>query len=56
MRVLAKELFLCTTAEEPVLEFARAGYTRVYFKDDHMEFAMVGNCYVPNINLVFMYK
>lgn len=45
VRVLKKELFLCTTTEEPVLEFARAGYTRVYFKDDHMEFAEVGNKY-----------
>lgn len=43
--MLKKELFLCTTTEEPVLEIARAGYNRVYFKDDHMEFAKVGNKY-----------
>lgn len=45
VRVLAKELFLCTTAEEPVLEFAYTSYTRIYFKDDHMEFAEVGEKY-----------
>ena len=45
MRVLKKELFLCTTTEEPVLEFAFTSYTRIYFKDGHMEFAKVGNKY-----------
>lgn len=45
MRVLKKELFLCTVIEEPVLEFAFTSYTRIYFKDGHMEFAKVGNKY-----------
>lgn len=45
MRVLKKELFLCKATEEPVLEFAFTSYTRIYFKDGHMEFAKVGNKY-----------
>ena len=45
VRVLKKELFLCTVTEEPVLEFAFTSYTRIYFKDGHMEFAKVGNKY-----------
>lgn len=45
MRVLKKELFLCTVTEEPVLEFAFTYYTRIYFKDGHMEFAKVWNKY-----------
>lgn len=45
VRVLKKELFLCTTTEEPVLEFAYTSYTRIYFKDGDMEFARVGNKY-----------
>lgn len=45
VRVLKKELFLCTTTEEPVLEFAYTSYTRIYFKDGHTEFARVGNKY-----------
>lgn len=43
--MLAKELFLCTETEEPVLEFAYTAYTRIYFKDGHMEFAEVGEKY-----------
>lgn len=43
--MLKKELFLCTVTEEPVLEFAFTSYTRIYFKDGHMEFARVGNKY-----------
>ena len=53
VRVLKKELFLCTVTEEPVLEFAFTSYTRIYFKDGDMEFARVGNCYVPNIKFSF---
>lgn len=45
MRVLKKELFLCTVNEEPVLEFAFSSYTVIYFKDGHMEFAKVGEKY-----------
>lgn len=45
VRVLKKELFLCTETEEPVLEFAYTSYTRIYFKDGHMEFAEVGEKY-----------